>query len=305
MEDTEATRVVTAVIELLEEHYLDVQIASRIAQVLTAGLADGRYRPEEPALAEQVTADLQSINGDKHLRLIYHADPLAERERGDDTAEYASFTRWADETCRGIARVELLAGNVGYLDVAPVMFPVTISGDAVTSAMSLLATTDALIVDVRRCIGGDPATVAWLASYLFDTEPMALTGLHERDRVTQAWTFPHVPGRRFGATKPVYVLTSPTTFSGGEQLSYDLQQLERATVVGEQTGGGAHAREGFRVHPHLEATIPVARGVNPISGTNWEGIGVTPDVAVASQEALDRAYALALEHVGDLSSNQG
>ena len=78
------------------QHYLDPQIASQIAQVLVAGLAVGRYRPDEPALAEQVTADLQSINGDKHLRLIYHADPLAERERGDDTEEYASFARWAD-----------------------------------------------------------------------------------------------------------------------------------------------------------------------------------------------------------------
>ena len=76
------------------------------------------------------------------------------------------------------------------------------------------------------------------------------------------------------------MLTSATTFSGGEELSYDLQQLARATIVGERTRGGAHPREGFRVHPHLQATILVARGVSPASGTNWEGTGVTPDIEV-------------------------
>ncbi|MGI8691709.1 MAG: S41 family peptidase [Geodermatophilaceae bacterium] len=47
----------------------------------------------------------------------------------------------------------------------------------------------------------------------------------------------------------MYVLTSGATFSGGEALAYDLQQLGRATVVGERTRGGAHPRRGFRVQP--------------------------------------------------------
>jgi C-terminal processing protease CtpA/Prc len=95
----------------------------------------------------------------------------------------------------------------------------------------------------------------------------------------------------------VYVLTSGTTFSGGEQLSYDLQQLGRATIVGEQTRGGAHVREGFIVHPHLEATISVAEAVNPKTGGNWEGTGVTPDVPTTAEQALDAAYRGALKDV--------
>jgi C-terminal processing protease CtpA/Prc len=178
-----------------------------------------------------------------------------------------------------------------------VLFPASMSGESLTAAMSILATTDALILDLRHCIGGEPAAVAWLASYLFSTEPMALTGLVERGRLTQGWTLSHVPGRRFGADKPVFVLTSKATFSGGEQLSYDLQQLKRATIIGETTGGGGNARQGFRVHPHLEATISVASGLNPISGTNWEGTGVTPDVAIDSELALDHALALAVTSV--------
>ncbi|MBA2555313.1 MAG: peptidase S41, partial [Geodermatophilaceae bacterium] len=100
--------------------------------------------------------------------------------------------------------------------------------------------------------------------------PVGLSGFYERvlDRTRQLWTLPFVPGRRLAAGKPVYVLTSGATFSGGEALAYDLQQLGRATVVGERTRGGAHPRRGFRVHAHLEATIPVARAVSPISGSN-------------------------------------
>jgi C-terminal processing protease CtpA/Prc len=95
----------------------------------------------------------------------------------------------------------------------------------------------------------------------------------------------------------VYVLTSATTFSGGEQLSYDLQQLGRATIVGERTRGGAHAREGFVVHPHLEATISVAESVNPKTGGNWEGTGVAPDIETTADQARDTAYERALQDV--------
>ena len=103
-----------------------------------------------------------------------------------------------------------------------------------------------------------------------------------------------MPGRKFGPDKPVFVLTSGTTFSGGEELAYDLQQLGRASVVGERTRGGAHPVERFHVRPHLQATIPVARALSPASGGNWEGTGVQPDIPVAAGEALDTAYQRAL-----------
>ena len=90
------------------------------------------------------------------------------------------------------------------------------------------------------------------------------------------------------------MLTGESTFSAAEELSYDLQQLGRAVLVGERTRGGAHPCEGWTVHPQLEATIPMGRAVNPVSGTNWEGVGVQPDVPCAAAEAVDRAHALAL-----------
>lgn len=299
LNEADPADVVGKVRALVEAHYVFPDVATKVSGVLAEGLAAGRYPADAPALSEAITADLQSVNGDKHLRLLYHDEALAERPPGDDAEEYAAMVRWAGQTCGGVACVQRLAGNVGYLDLQPVLFPVAICGEAATAAMSLLAATDALIIDLRHCIGGEPAMTVFLASYLWDHDPVQLTGLRERSdsQPRQAWTLPYVPGRRFGKVKPVYVLTSATTFSGGEQLSYDLQQLGRATVVGERTRGGAHAREGFPVHPHLEATISVAVSVNPVTGRNWEGTGVTPDIEASADQARDTAYRLALQAV--------
>jgi C-terminal processing protease CtpA/Prc len=299
MDQHEVTRVVHEVQALVEDRYVYPGVGEQVARVLAAGLAEGRYPADERQLAAAVTADLQSVNGDKHLRLLYHDEPIGHREPGDDAEEYAAVARWAQQTCGGVASVQRLAGNVGYLDLQPILFPAVIGGELITAALSLVAATEALIIDVRQCLGGEPAMVAFLISYLWDHDPVQLTGLQERqdDRPRQAWTLPYVPGRRFGKTKPVYVLTSAATFSGGEQLAYDLKQLGRAVLIGEPTRGGGHAREGFRVHPHLEATISVAAAVSPVSGTSWEGTGVTPDVPTPAAQARDRAHRLALEQV--------
>jgi C-terminal processing protease CtpA/Prc len=202
---------------------------------------------------------------------------------------------WAQRTAGGIARAEWLDGNVGYLDLRPLLFPPSIAGEAVAAAMTLIAPADALLIDVRQCLGGDPGMVAMLCTYLFGAEPVHLIDMISRPaadgtaQIRQSWTMPFAPGRHFGPDKPVFVLTSGTTFSGGEELAYDLQQLGRATVVGERTRGGAHPVEGFRIRPHLQATIPIARSLSPVSGGNWEGTGVLPDVPVAAGEALDAA----------------
>ena len=299
MPEADSAHVVGQVRALVEAHYLYPDVAAAVSRVLAERLAEGRYPADPPALATAVTADLQSVNGDQHLRLKHHDQALQPRKPGDDTEEYAAMTRWAGQTCGGVACAQRLTGNVGYLDLQPVLFPAAICGEVITAAMTLIAATDALIIDLRYCLGGEPGMAAFLISYLWDHEPAQLTGLRERNdsQPKQAWTLPYVPGRRFGKAKPVYVLTSTATFSGGEQLSYDLQQLGRATIIGERTRGGANAREGFPVHPHLEATISVAEAVHPKTGGNWEGAGVTPDIQATVGQARDTAYQLALQHV--------
>jgi len=164
--------------------------------------------------------------------------------------------------------------------------------------MNLIAHTNALIIDLRQCQGGNPGMVALISSYLFAGEPIHLNSLYwrEEDFTQQYWTLPYVPGQRF-VDKPVYVLTSSGTFSAGEEFAYNLQTRQRATLVGETTGGGAHPGSPYRLHPHFEAFIPVGRAINPITNENWEGCGVAPDVAATQEEALTVAYRLALESI--------
>jgi C-terminal processing protease CtpA/Prc len=198
----------------------------------------------------------------------------------------------------GIRRVERLDGNVGYLDLRRMPVPAN-GGPAIAAAMELVAGTYALIIDMRRNGGGSPEGVVFWCSYLVDDrEPTHLNDIFRADtgETRQFWALPYVPGPRY-PDRPVFLLTSERTFSGGEDLCYTLQALGRARVIGETTGGGAHPTRPFPVSAAVHIGIPFARSVNPVTGTNWQGTGVVPDVAVPAEQAYDVAYAQALERV--------
>ncbi|MET7746421.1 S41 family peptidase [Streptomyces sp. NPDC005385] len=284
--------VIDETVRLLTEHYVFPEVAGELAPLLRRRLAEGAYDVDSAEeLGRLVTADLRSVNGDRHLSLKYHADAVPEA-RG--AAALAAMRRDFDNSLGGAPRVELLDAGVAVVELAPALFPLEWAAEPLTAALSLAASARALVLDLRANLGGDPDTVAFVCSHLLDERTHLNTMFwREGERLEQSWSLPHVPGRRFGGTGPVYVLTSDRTFSAAEELAYDLQQLGRAVIVGEPTRGGAHPREGWTVHPHLEATIPVGRSVNPVSGTNWEGTGVLPDVSCPAADALDRAHALA------------
>ncbi|MFF2148016.1 S41 family peptidase [Kitasatospora sp. NPDC058190] len=289
----DAAAVVESITDLVCENYVFPDAARQLAALLRRRSAEGAYRAESAEeLAEAITADLRSVNGDLHLALKYHAVPVP-REQG--AAVLAAMRREFDASLGGVPRVELLDGGVAVLEIAPKMFPLDWAAQPLAAALSLVAPARALILDLRRNTGGDPNTVAFICGYLLDGRTHLNTMLSRQGEVAeQSWTPPFVPGARFGGSKPLYVLTSGNTFSAGEELAYDLQQLGRAEVVGEATRGGAHPREGWTVHPNLELSVPVARAVNPVSGTNWEGTGVRPDVPCDAEAALDHALSLAV-----------
>jgi C-terminal processing protease CtpA/Prc len=197
----------------------------------------------------------------------------------------------------GIRRVERLDGNVGYLDVRRVAMAAN-AGPAITAAIELVAGTYALILDLRHNGGGSPDGVALWCSYLLDERSEHLNDIFHADtrETRQFWTAPYLPGTRY-VDRPVYVLTSSHTFSGGEEWCYNLQAMGRAELIGETTGGGAHPTRPFPISQAVHIGIPFARSINPITGTNWQGTGVVPDVAVPEAEAYDVAYGKALRHV--------
>ncbi|WP_042445965.1 S41 family peptidase [Streptacidiphilus jiangxiensis] len=293
--------IVARAADLVSSNYVFPEIGEKLAADLRAAAAAGRYAAVEGAeeLGRLVTEDLQAANGDKHLRLAFHADVVPD---GKDAAAEQLFANAAAESCGGVPRFQLLEGGVAVVEFAPMLLPLALSADSVTAAMTLAAQAKAVILDLRGNLGGDPYTAQYICSYLFD-EPTHLNTQFWRDGENgdteeQSWSLSHVPGRRVGGQKPVAVLASGRTFSGGEELTYNLQQSGRAVVVGERTGGGAHPRHGWTLHPHLELTVPVGRSVNPTSGTSWEGVGIAPDIACPAEEALDRAVAELLTRLG-------
>ena len=93
--------------------------------------------------------------------------------------------------------------------------------------------------------------------------------------------------------KPVYVLVGPKTYSAGEEFAYDLQVLKRVTVVGEKTRGGANPGGLKELGSDLFVVVPTGRAENPITHSNWGGVGVRPDVQATLGATQETAVALA------------
>jgi C-terminal processing protease CtpA/Prc len=186
-------------------------------------------------------------------------------------------------------KVEILPHNIGYLKLNSFPEP-SVCQSTAAAAMASLNQADAVIFDLRDNTGGYPEMVALIASYLFDHPEYFYNPREETTR--QSWTASPVPGSKL-ADKPVYVLTSSSTFSGAEQFSYDLKMLKRATLVGETTRGAAHAGVFHRIDEHFGMGIPEVKAINPFSAADWAGVGVEPDVKVKAADALEAARKLA------------
>nr|WP_237539011.1 S41 family peptidase [Streptomyces sp. SID4951] len=201
------------------------------------------------------------------------------------------------EQNQGIRRVEQLDGNIGCLDIRRIA-DAGEGARAIGAAMELVAHTRALVLDLRECRGGSPEGAAMWCSYFFPDDQVHLNDIYERstDSTRQFWTLPHLPAPRY-LDRPVYVLTSATTFSGGEDVAYTLQALGRAELVGETTRGGAHPTGRHPVTEHITVTVPTARTTNAVTGADWEGVGVRPDHAVAAGKALEMAHQEAIRRL--------
>jgi retinol-binding protein 3 len=288
------TEVINGALADLNEFYVSPDVAKQMADAIRARQKRGEYDSvtDGDAFATMLTANLRDVSHDKHLRVDFSPVPLPKGSPQDDPRAQAEFRKEMQRMNCGFDKVEILPGNIGYLKFDMFADP-SVCKNTATAAMDFLANSDAIIFDLRENGGGDPAMVQYLCSYLFSTRTH-LNDLWTRstNSTQEFWTLPSV-SRKFLATQPIYVLTAHRTFSGGEEFTYDLQQLKRATIVGEVTGGGAHPVSGHRIDDHFEIGVPFAKAINPISHTNWEGTGVVPDVKVPAADALTTAEKLA------------
>ncbi len=293
------TAVIDGAAKMLTDFYVFLEIAAKMAQALHDHQSRHDYDAITSAsqLADTLTSHLREVSHDKHLRVVYSAMPLPSGPPPGPPPpeEIARMRAMMASRNFGFEKVERLTGNIGYLDLRG-FIPPNMSGETVAAAMAFLANTDAVIIDLRQNGGGTPDAVALIASYLFAGPPVHLNDIYDRgsNSTRQFWTLPYVPGKRLDG-KDVYVLTSTRTFSAAEDFTYGLKNLKRATIVGEVTGGGAHPGGPHKISEHFGINVPSGRSISPITQTDWEGVGIEPDIKVPAAQALATAHLKALD----------
>lgn len=302
---TEPRAAVSEVATAIETHFYDAARAQRIGAELRAEAGQGRYdRYRDPRdLATALSERLRAQDG--HFRVNWREPDRAIATPGPATSEAGpapvDFSRRRNY---GLRKVEVLPGNLGYIDLRE--FPDFAFGDpaaparrALDAALRLTAATDAVIFDLRDNRGGSPAAVGYLVSAFTPPGADIYNTFRWReggDNRSQS----EAPGEPYPEPRlqvPLYVLISARTGSAAEALAYTLQSAGRARVVGETSAGAANPGEEIGLKDGFSVFVSNGSPTNPITGRNWEGSGVSPDVAVPSQQALDTAQTLALEQV--------
>jgi hypothetical protein len=297
---TEISSAVDSLSAHLNRIYVFPDKAKEMSDFIQKNLKDGKYDAlvDPLAFSDQVTKDIISISNDKHLNFRFAPQRISEMRNNQNAAapDLAEMKKEMGKDNFGFVEVKILPGNIGYIKFNG-FSEASLAGDAASAAMNFVSYTDAIIFDVRENGGGSPSMIQLLTSYLYEEgESVHLNNFYFRpnELTQQTWTLPYVPGKR-NPKAQVYVLTSNYTFSAAEEFTYNLKNLKRGTIIGETTGGGAHPGGLSIINDQFVCFIPNGRAINPITETNWEGVGVIPDVKVAKQDALNTAHILALD----------
>lgn len=305
----ERDAAVDALAQVIEDEFFDAQRAATIASGMRTAEDDGAFdeAATAQALAEALTAHLHEQ--DRHFSVRYVGPEAAAaqlaREASEDSGgrDAANAEQVAQLARRNFAfdGVEILPGNIGYIEMRG-FAPIDPAEPTARAALEFVAHTDAVIFDLRRNGGGDPTMVQYLTSHFLEPGGETLINTfvsRDYEYPNQMWSLPsHPAGHR--PDVPIYVLTSGDTASAGEGFSYHLQAMERATLVGETTYGAGNPGGVHIVPEGYGVFVSTGSARNPITGTNWEGTGVTPDIEIDADQALDRAL---LEAYGALEQS--
>jgi len=277
-------KTITGIQKAIKENYVFPEQTEDLCRTLETHHANNDYdKITDPRVfCEQLTQHLRSVVNDKHIQVMLPRDMPDMIFRG---------TKKSDERNKGayldLDKVEILSDNIGYVNIN--MFKLLCdSRDKLEGAMQFVKNTDALIIDLRKCRGGSADSVNFLLSYFFDSKnPITLLKTYFRPRnktvLSQTTRTP------FKYMKPVYALTSGFTFSAGEHFAFALKIHKKATLVGTNTGGGAHPVVIIGLDTGIMFKVPIGRTYDPKTNEDWEGTGVTPDISCSEDAALTEA----------------
>jgi len=324
------TALVDALSDSLISGYIYEKTGRTMADTLRAELRAGAYDriAAGDSLARRITQTLRRLSDDRHLGVRFGSSPRmsgqpvrravgvpAGSSSGTGTASGTGASAGAStgpvlrrvpapapdtvplppgafaSPDYGIARAQILAGNVGYLDLRG------FSGDpaavrAADSAMAVLANAKALIIDVGRNRGGGPPMIQHVSAYLFDKRTHLVSSFARgMSEPMERWTAERVAGKRLPDI-PVYILTSGQTISAAESFAFGLRITKRATIVGERTAGGGHFGGFVPLPGGFSVFLPRGRTYDPRTNKGWEAEGLEPDVQVPYARAMETVLKL-------------
>lgn len=298
----EKKALVDSVKKRLERYYVFPDKGREMGQYIAKKLKAKAYDDisDYNAFLDKLATDLDEVHHDPHLRLgfdpgyVQHLKDRASKSHStpEKVEQEKAFYRKSNH---GFARVEILPGNIGYMALTEFSKVNEESKTILASAIEFIAYTDAVIIDLRSNTGGQPEMVLEVLSYFFD-KPVHTSSTYDRELGTtvENYSLATVKGEKVPGKK-LYILTSGNTFSAGEALPYFMKCLNRAIIVGERTAGAAHGMKGFIVNDRVVMEIPYMRAIDPVTKSDWEGVGVQPDIVVKADKALLKAQQIIIE----------
>ena len=288
-QDINKKAIVNKLANLMNRNYVFPEKGQAMHDLIKKKLKDQAYDElnTKEDFAAALESDLRSVINDKHIRVTFSPDrakAVQNRDRNGGRSIPENF---------GFEEVRILENNIGYLDLRGFM-DAGMAEEVAKPAMDKLIKADAIIFDLRKNGGGSPSMIRFISSYIFGNKPVHLNTFYWRpaDEYSETWTDSSLASQ----TKPdipIYVLTSDYTFSAAEEFTYNLKHLKRATIIGETTGGGAHPGGPMVIRDGFIVNVPQGRAINPVTKTNWEGVGVIPNINISADDALDHALELA------------
>jgi retinol-binding protein 3 len=300
----QATRqaVIERVLKEIAAGYIYSEKAPDIAREIDKHERGGDYDTASGEdFARRLTKDLQSVAHDLHFEIDYSADVLPqEPTTSAPPTRKERFDAGKDDNY-GFRKIEVMEGNVGYI-AFDTFHRAEVMGETLAAAMDFVSNTDALILDLRNNEGGRADAVALLVSYFVEGNPQELVGIYWKplSKTVESFTSPAIQGKKY-LDRRVYILTSKDTVSAAEAFCYNMKNLKLATLVGEVTAGAANPGSMKRIDDHFSMFLPTGRAVDPVTGKNWEGTGIPPDVLVSASDSLRKAQILALKAIEEKS----
>jgi len=284
----------------ITQQYVLTENISKVMETLTKLQTSSEFKQANThkALAKVLARTIRAFDG--HFFVLW-SDPLVGTKQSKD---YEGWFPMLSRKNSGFTKVEILKGNIGYIDFWGFDNLNESAKAKAKAVMIFVEDTDAVIFDLRKNGGGSAVMIQYISSHFFQNKTH-LNSFYNRKtgELTDFWTFDYIEGKK-RPNVPLYILTSDYTFSAAEEFAYNFKNLKRATVIGESTGGGANPVYLFDLGDGFRASIPISKAVNPISKTNWEGVGVQPDIVIDADKAFDLAYKMALETIKPNIENQ-